>query len=96
MELGIIASKSPSKVDWAIIPDIPEASILNKYMNINSQMDEWEDVIENDVVINMQDKMDKTAAQQTTLQTTIMCVIFSFSIYYNAFSGCKKCYIPCS
>jgi hypothetical protein len=56
-EVGMIANKSPSAIDWTIIPNIPNTSILDKYMNIDSQLDKWEDVVEDDVVIDMQDEM---------------------------------------
>lgn len=96
-EVGIIANKPSSVIDWTIISDIPDATILNEYMNINSQVDEWEDVIEDDGITDMQDEMDKTAVRDATLQTTILCVILIFllflffsQIYYSAFGGSKK------
>jgi hypothetical protein len=61
-EAGMIANKSPSAIDWTIIPNIPDASILDEYMNIDSQFDEWEDVVEDDAVTDMQDEIDKTVA----------------------------------
>jgi len=71
-ESGMIANKSPSAIDWTIIPDIPDTSILNEHMNINSQLDEWEDVIEDDGVTDTRDEMDKTTARHATLQSTIL------------------------
>ena len=79
----MIANKSPSMIDWTIIPDIPDASILNEYMNIDSQFDEWEDVIEDDAVTDMQDEIDKTVARHATLQTTILCVILIFLPFFS-------------
>jgi len=61
----MIANKSPSAIDWTIISDIPNTSILDEYMNIDSQLNKWEDVVEDNVVIDMQDEM--TAAQHATL-----------------------------
>jgi hypothetical protein len=65
-----------------------------------SDIYEWEDVVGDDLAINVHDEMDKTAAQQTTLQTTITCVIliflclfFLFSIYCSTFGGSRKSYI---
>jgi hypothetical protein len=82
VESGMIANKSPSAIDWTIIPNMPDTSILDKYININLQLNEWEDVIEDDVVTDIQGEMDKTAAQHATLQTTILYIILIFLIYY--------------
>jgi len=84
-EAGMIANKSPSAIDWTIISDIPDASILNEYMNMNIdlQFDEWEDVVEDDAVTNMQDEIDKTAARHATLQTTILCIILIFLPFFS-------------
>ena len=79
----MIAGKSLSEVDWTIIPDIPNTSILDEYMNTVSQMDEWEDVVEDDLAIDVHDEMDKTAARQTILQTTIMCIILIFLCLFS-------------
>ena len=79
----MIAGKSPSEVDWTIIPDIPNTSILDEYMNTVSQMDEWEDVVEDNLAINVHDEMDKIVVQQTTLQTTITCVILIFLCLFS-------------
>ncbi len=79
----MIAGKSLSEVDWTIIPDIPDTSILDKYMNTVSQMDEWEDVVEDNLAINVHDEMDKIVVQQTTLQTTITCVILIFLCLFS-------------
>jgi hypothetical protein len=86
VESGMIANKEPSAVDWTIIPDIPDTSIFDEYMNIDSQLDEWEDVVEDDVDTDMQDEMDKTAARHATLQTTIRCVILIFLHFFFLFS----------
>ena len=41
-EAGMIANKSPSAIDWTIIPDAP---ILDENMDVvDSQLHEWEDV----------------------------------------------------
>ena len=79
----MIAGKSLSEVDWTIIPDIPNTSILDEYMNTVSQMDEWEDVVEDNLAINVHDEMDKIVVQQTTLQTTITCVILIFLCLFS-------------
>ena len=83
-ESGMIANKSPSAIDWTIIPNNPDTPTLDEYMNIDSELDEWEDVVEDDIVTDMQDEMDKTAARHATLQTTILYVIlipyFFFSL----------------
>lgn len=92
----MIANKSSSEIDWAIIPDNPDTPMLDDYMNTDLQLDEWEDVVEDDVVINMQDEMDKTATRHATLQTTILCVILIFltfffsQIYCRAFGGSRN------
>jgi len=83
VEMGMIAGKSLSEVDWTIIPDIPNTSILDEYMNTVSQMDEWEDVVEDNLAIDVHDEMDKTAARQTTLQTTITCIILIFLCLFS-------------
>jgi hypothetical protein len=85
-ESGMIANKSPSDIDWTIIPNNPDTSNLDEYMNIDSQLDEWEDVVEDDVVTDMQDETDQTAARHTTLQTTILCVILIFLLFSFLFS----------
>ena len=72
----MIANKSPGVVDWTIIPDNPDTSFLDEYMDIDLQLDEWEDVVEDDLTIDMQDGTDKkTAARHASLQTTITCVV---------------------
>ena len=77
----MIANKSPSAIDWTIVPDMPDTSILNEYMNIDLQLNEWKDVVEDDVVTDIQGEMDKTAARHATLQTTVLYVILIFLIY---------------
>jgi len=78
----MIANKSPSVIDWTIISNIPNAYILDEYMNIDLQYDEWKDVVEDDVVTDMQDEIDKTVARHATLQTTILYVILIFLPFF--------------
>jgi hypothetical protein len=85
----MIANKSPGVVDWTIIPNNPDASILDEYMDVDShsQLDEWEDIVEEDITIDMQGEMDnKTAVRHTSLQTMITCVIPIFLWFLFIFS----------
>lgn len=76
-ESGIMANKSPSEIDWTIIPENPDTPILDEdMMNIDSQLDEWENVVEDDVV-------DNTAAH-ASMQTTILCVILIFLHFFSS------------
>jgi hypothetical protein len=102
-ELAMIANKSPGVVDWTVIPDNLDTSILDEYMDIDSQQNEWEDVVEDDLTIDMQDGMDTTtAARHARLQTTITCVVphfpalfFFFSqLHCSSFGGSRKSYVP--
>jgi len=60
--LAMLANKSPGVVDWTVIPDNPDTSILDEYMDIDSQLDEWEDIVEEDITIDMEGEMDKKMA----------------------------------
>jgi hypothetical protein len=72
----MIANKTPGVIDWTVIPDNPDTSILDEYMDVDSQLNEWEDVVEEDLAIGMQDETDKKmAARHASLQTTITCVV---------------------
>jgi hypothetical protein len=68
----MIANKLPSAIDWTIIPD--------EHMNIDSQLDDWEDIVEDDA--DIQGEVDKTAARHATLQTTILWVILIFLLFF--------------
>jgi hypothetical protein len=88
-ELVMIANKSPGVIDWTVIPDNLDTSILDEYMDIDSQQNEWKDVIEDDLTIDMQDGMDTTtAARHARLQTTIMCVVPHFPALFFSFLNC--------
>lgn len=85
----MIANKSPDVVDWTIIPDNLDTSTFNKYMDIDLQLNEWEDVIEEDLTTDMRDETDKKmAARLASLQTTITCVVSIFLHFFSSFLNC--------
>lgn len=85
----MIANKSPDVVDWTIIPDNLDTSTFNEYMDIDLQLDEWEDVIEEDLTTDMRDETDKKmAARLASLQTTITCVVSIFLHFFSSFLNC--------
>jgi len=47
-ESGIMANKSPSAIDWTIIPDV--SNVYGDQMNMDPHLDEWEDVTEEELV----------------------------------------------
>ena len=68
---------SQSEIDWTIIPENRYTPILDKdMMNIDSQLDEWENVVEDDVV-------DNTATRHAALQTPY-CASSLFSYIFFA------------
>ncbi len=82
----MLANKSPGVVDWTVIPDNPDTSILDEYMDIDSQLDEWEDIVEEDITIDMEGETDKKmAARHSSLQTTITCVVPTFLCFFFLF-----------
>jgi hypothetical protein len=104
-ESAMIANKPPDIVDWTIIPDNADTFAPDEYMDVDLQLDEWEDVVEEDLTIDIQDEVDrKMAARHTSLQTTITCVILIFLCnffffsqlahhYCSSFGGSRKSYV---
>jgi hypothetical protein len=69
-EICITTGRVPGEIDWAIIPD---ASIYDHPMDIHSDADEWEDIVEEDLGDEGQ-MVDPRVVQQARLQTIITCV----------------------
>jgi hypothetical protein len=73
-ELGMAGNKSPGPIDWAIVPDIPTSC---DQMDIDSPLDEWEDIIEDDLGAEGHEAFGQMAARYTRMQSIITCVVIS-------------------
>ena len=61
-ESSMVANREPGAIDWEIIPEAP---VYNDSMDIDSNLDEWEDIFE--------ENMDPKGNAATRLQTVISC-----------------------
>jgi hypothetical protein len=69
-EAGMIANKAPGQINWEVIP---ENSIYNDAMDVDPQLDEWEDVFEEDLGAEGQTASQK-AMWHAELQSIITCL----------------------
>jgi hypothetical protein len=83
-ELSMAANQEPGAINWEIIPEAP---IYNDLMDIDSCLNEWEDIFE--------ENMDPKGKAVIRLQTVILCA-FPLSLpshiwsCYRAFGGSTK------
>jgi hypothetical protein len=78
-ETGMIANQTPGEIDWEVIP---ENSIHDDPMDIDSRLDEWEDVFEEDLGADGQTVSQKVM-RHAGLQNIITCVlVFSPPVMY--------------
>ena len=64
-ESGMTANREPGAIDWEIVPD---TSIHDDLMDIDPQLDEWEDIFE--------EKLGPEGNAVARLQTVISCAFF--------------------
>ena len=70
-EASMIANQAPGELDWEVIP---ENSIYGDPMDVDPQLDEWEDVFEEDLGAEGQTVGQKTM-RHAELQSIITCVV---------------------
>jgi hypothetical protein len=61
-ESSMAANREPGAINWKIIPEAP---IYDDSMDVDSRLDEWEDIFE--------ENMDPEGKAVTRLQTVISC-----------------------
>lgn len=78
-EASMIANHAPGEIDWEVIPEI---SIYGDPMDVDPRLDEWEDVLEEDLSAEGR-TVDQKVMRDAELQNIIMCVlIHSLLIMY--------------
>lgn len=73
-EAGMAANQVPGEIDFAIVPDV---SMYDDSMNVDPHLEEWEDVVEEDLDAEGQ-TVGQMMMQRARLQTIITCVFISF------------------
>ena len=76
-EVGMIANQEPDTIDWEIVPD---ASYPDDPMDVDSHLDDWEDVFEEDLGAEGQ-TVGQRVTQYARLQAIITCVLSFFPFY---------------
>ncbi len=77
----MIANQTPGKINWEVIP---ENSFYDNPMDIDPQLDEWEDVFEEELGADGQ-TVGQNVMQHAELQSIITCVALrldSFTFYH--------------
>jgi hypothetical protein len=77
-EVGMIANQEPDTIDWEIVPD---ASSYDDPMGIESHLDGWEDLFEEDLDAEGQ-RGDQSVTQHARLQGIITCVSSFFPCHH--------------
>jgi len=73
-EAGMTANQEPDTIDWEIVPD---ASYPDDPMDVDSHLDDWEDVFEGDLGAEGQ-TVGQRVTQHARLQAIITCVLSFF------------------
>jgi len=77
-EAGMIANQEPDTIDWEIVPD---ASYPNDPMDVDSHLDDWEDIVEEDLGAEGQ-TVGQRVTQHARLQAIITCVLSYFPCHH--------------
>ncbi len=73
-EAGMITNQELDTIDWEIVPD---ASYPNDPMDVDSHLDDWEDIVEEDLGAEGQ-TVGQRVTQHARLQAIIMCILTFF------------------
>jgi len=73
-EAGMITNQELDTIDWEIVPD---ASYPNDPIDVDSHLDDWEDIVEEDLGAEGQ-TVGQRVTQHARLQAIIMCILTFF------------------
>jgi hypothetical protein len=73
-EAGMTANQEPDTIDWEVVPD---ASHPDDPMDVDSHLDDWEDVFEEDLGAEGQ-TVGQGETQNARLRAIITCVLSVF------------------
>ena len=77
-EAGMIANQEPDTIDWEIVPN---ASYPDDPMDVDSHLDDWEDVVEEDLGAEGQ-TVGQRVTQHARMQAIITCVLSFFPCHH--------------
>ena len=77
-EVGMITNQEPDTIDWEIVPN---TSYPDDLMNVDSHLDDWEDIVEEDLGAEGQ-MVGQRVMQHARLQAIITCVLTFFPYHH--------------
>jgi hypothetical protein len=77
-EASMIANHEPDTIDWEIVPD---TSYPDDLMDVDSHLDDWDDVVEEDLGAEGQ-TVGQRVTQYARLQAIITCILSIFPFYH--------------
>ncbi len=77
-EVGMITNQEPDTIDWEIVPN---TSYPDDLMDVDSHLDDWEDIVEEDLGAEGQ-MVGQRVMQHARLQAIITCVLTFFPYHH--------------